>query len=228
MSLEIKISRFERSIQVDKEHVATLEIEDKHLFTRVLRSLLSGAGMEADEPYQIWKNDRAVSSKKALLIVNTLPHLPLTDKSLLSSLYEKLTLQLNDDIAVSSRLQSLALQIEDVFGDMEIGLWGSYRFATQWNTTSYFKAFSFQPMIEPGDSLLDDCVKFFGLCADISFTKAIVLTNAKSFFTKTELQDLFSQAIFYGVSLLLLESWHDEAKFDLERKLRVDKDFIEF
>ena len=54
MNLELKIARFESLLAIGEDHVTTLEIEDRHLFTRVVRSLISGEGMEAEEPYQFW------------------------------------------------------------------------------------------------------------------------------------------------------------------------------
>lgn len=227
MTLEVKITRFEQVIQLDSQHVFTLEVNDRHLFTRVVRSFLSGKGLEADEPYQVWRNGKAVSARNALYVVNGFPSLPLTDRTLLTSLYERISLRLGDNLNLSARLQELSLEVEDVFDEMAVSLWGDYRFASHWDPRVYLKAFALHPHVEEDSSLLDTCVRFFGLCADVTFDRALVLVNAKSFFVESELYELFSQAIFYGVRLFLLESWHDDTTLALERKMRVDQDFIE-
>ena len=163
-----------------------------------------------------------------LTILESLPRLPLTDKSMLSLLYKKIVLQINDNIEASDKLKTLAWELENIIEEATLNLWGNYEFNLQWDPALYLKAFAFQPDSELKNSLLDNCIRLFGLCTDISFDKAIVLINAKSFFSESELTELFSQAFFFGISLLLLESWHDETSYELERKTHIDRDFVEF
>ena len=81
-------------------------------------------------------------------------------------------------------------------------------------------------MVNEGDSLLDNCIRLFGLCADVMGETPIVLVNAKSFFAENELQELLEQAIFYGIELFLIESWDDPDSYPLERKYVIDQHFL--
>ena len=55
----------------------------------------------------------------------------------------------------------------------------------------------------------------------------LVLVNAKSFFAPEELDALIEQAVFCGVEVLLLESWHDSDSHLNEEKTVLDQQFIE-
>lgn len=226
--MKLQFTRLEETICFSTDQVVTLQIEDRQLFTRVVSSLISEEGEEAIEPYRFWENDeKKISPKKAVLVINTLPTLPLMDRVLLGKLYEHLSRTFEQGIEQTEAFAEISRQLIMNCENLSTMLWGTYSFNTSWSLATFLKAFCFGPSVDQGESILDNFISFFGLCADINFNKPLVLVNMKSFFNKNELETLFEQAIFYGIEILLLESWNDETKYQYEQKLTVDQGFVE-
>lgn len=215
----IKLLRLGIDVELSKSSICTLEVENCFLFTRIVSALLSEEGEYAEEPYMVLdENGKKTTPKKALHVLNALPDVPLNDRSMLAKLFRFASRQseLNPELYEQIRFLSTALEAvtEEIIG----GLRGDYALAVEWNYETYLKSFGLSPISGKGYSLLDNCIRFFGFCADIGDSTPIVLVNAKSFFSENELDELFSQAVFSGIELLLLESWRDTCALDLERK----------
>lgn len=224
----LKLLRFDGELTIGPEKVTTLEIENRHVFSRVVASLLSEKGEEAIEPYAIWDDKgKKKTAKGAFLALSSLPDLPLNDRTLLSKLYTQLALNINDNIELSDKIADTTSELEGYFLGENLELWGQYDFGTRWDVGQILKAFSFRPAVDDDQLLLDRLISFFGLCADINHGKPLLMVNAKSFFEPDELSEVASQAFFYGIQLLMLESWADDATHEWEQKTCIDQWFFE-
>ncbi len=224
--MRLQLLRFGLEADLSPDKVQTLEILDRSVFSRVVSSLLSEAGENAPEPYAIWDDKgKRLNPKKHLLVLNELPRMPFNNRTLLNKLYGRLVAQLElsgrvEDVNEAGRrlLNSLALE--------SIDLWGTYGFDLEWNAEALLKAFSFVPSCNEADSFLDSCSAFFGFCIDIQLGMPLVFVNAKSFLTNNELDAFIEQAIFCGVEVLLLESWHDDSNHRGEQKIVLDQELL--
>lgn len=224
----LKLLRFESEVVIEPDAVATLQIEDRSLFARAVASLSSEKAEEAEEPYALWDDDgKKHSPRGAFLVLDSLPSIPLNDRKLLGKLYTKIAASIEEDVEAKDELAVTMSKLQSLLLDENIELWGTYEFNAAWEVGQILKAFSFQLMEEEAQPLLDSLVGFFGLCADVGLQQPLLLVNAKSFFTEEELSELASQAFFYGISLLMLESWPDGTHHDWERKTRIDQWFLE-
>lgn len=224
----LKLLRFENEVQIGTGHIATLQIENRTVFARAVASLLSGQGEQAVEPYAIWDDGgKKRSARNFFLILSSLPDLPLKDRTLLGKFYAKVGLAVSDDIELETEVLGTANTLKNQILGMNVELWGKYDFAAQWDMAQILKAFSFVPDADDEQPLIDRMVGFFGLLADIDMEKPLLMVNAKSFFSPEDLDELASQAFFYGVKVLMLESWPDETEHAWERKTCIDRQLLE-
>ncbi len=228
--MKLSILRLGTTINLESSIVSTLQIENRFVFTRVTASLQSEKGEEAVEPYQLTdESNKPISPKKALFLLNTLPALPLNDRSLLTNLYKNICTQSNESSNTDCSSEYLNELMQKVFSEtsnLTHSTWGNYDFGLEWNLETLLKAFCFTPLVEDESSLLENSIAFFELLADINFSAPIIFVNAKSFFASHDLEILFEQAIFCGIKLLLLESWNDENNYKNERKTIVDQHLL--
>lgn len=227
--MKLQLMRLGAEIELAPDFVATFQIESRHVFARVVSALLSEQGEDAEEPYLLWGDDqKAFSPKKALMVLNQLPNAPLDDRVILGKLYDHVAEKVAQDNEIEDALVALQGELRECVARAGMGMWGTYDFALNWGLPQFLKAFGYRPRNAEDGSLLEKCIAFFELCTDIGFDKPLVLVNAKSFFTEEEVQTLISQAIFCGIRLLLLESWHDDAIYKNERKTTIDQDLLVF
>ena len=106
-------------------------------------------------------------------------------------------------------------------------LQSDYAFEVQWEMRKYLKAFDFGVEVDPFDALLDNLIKFLKFASDAAFEKQLVFVNLKNFLEPDEVQEFYRQAVFLELNVLLLENVPDDAVFEYERKMCIDKDFLQ-
>ncbi len=222
--MRFRLLRLDVDVEIQEGDISTLEIEDRTLFARVVKALLSEVGEYAEEPYLLFDDSgKRVNPKKALHVINTLPEVPLSDRTMLAKLFKLVTERSELEPALYEQIQSLSSALMEATEDIVGGMRGDYGLAVEWSYETFLKSFGLSPITNQDYSLLDNCIRLFGFCADIGDLAPVVLVNAKSFFSENELEELFDQAVFSGTRLLLLESWIDARTFTRETKTTIDQ-----
>ena len=228
--MKLKFARFDTLIDFEDCAVTTIEVNNRTLFCRIVQSLESELGEQAVEPYYLFVDERSVASKGKLLFLNELPSLPLHDRSFEKALYAKLLEQMTNEADMDGRLSEINRVGGEIRGLIQSGglsMWGRYNFEVNWDAATFLKAFGFGVEVDECDTLLDRWIKFLGLCVDIGLNKPLVTVNLKSFLDTKDLQELYRQAFFHGIQLVLIESWRDERQFLSERKIRIDQHLLD-
>lgn len=222
----LKLLQLECTVAVNESSVTTLQIEDRKTFARVVASLESELGEAADEPYILMdEKGKRISPRKALLIIDSLPNIPLSDRTLLGKLYKRMARELEMDSERFIKVRELATELRNVFESVSDSLWGDYMATSEWEFDAYLKVFGFSPMLGESDGLLDKCMRFIDLCFDVEERRPLVLVNAKSFFSQEELDELLERAVISGIKMILVESWRDSESHPYERKVVIDQHF---
>lgn len=205
----------------------TVEVQDRKLFARVVQSLLAEAGKYAEEPYLLTQDDgTAITPKRGLLMVTGLPELPFRDRAILTKLYQRISANVELDSELYALIQDAANRLHDGLEQAASGMWGDYAFANEWRVDAYCKTYGFAPIVDEASSLLENCIRFLGLCSDVGLDCPIVLVNAKSFLSRSDYEELLEQAFFLDSKLVFLESWHDDRIIARERKTTIDLHFL--
>lgn len=228
--MRIKLARFDSVIDLDENRVTTLEVNERSLFTRVVSSFRSELGERAVEPYYLFEGERNVSPKGKMLFIDSLPELPIHDKAFEKRLYDRLLKELEtspESECECAGMEQLGTELGELILGSALSLWGTYGFELNWELLPYLKAFKFGVRLDGTETFLEKWIHFFKLCVDIELGKPLVVVNLKSFLTGEELEELFSQAFFHEVSLLLLESWKDDRVIAGEHKICIEQGFLE-
>lgn len=225
--MRFELLRLGCSVELACDYVATLQVEDRVLFSRIVNSLLSEKGEYAAEPYLI-KGDEGedLPVRGGLRVVHTLPVMPTLDRGLQVKLFKKIGALVEADPEKYLRLIALMGEVNMLIEESAGGLRGDYCLTKDWDIETYLKGFGFSQVPREQYSLLDNCIHLLGVYADLEPGVPVVLVNAKSFFSKEELGELFSQSVFSGIRLLMLETWTDSLRYELERKHVIDQHFL--
>lgn len=225
--MRIKFSRFEPIIELCQDAVEVVEVNERTLFSRIVLSLQSELGERALEPYHCFDGNRTVSPKGKFLLLDNLPLLPIGDRNLEKALHQKVAEEV-DNILIEeggSDIEELGHRLHGAIEMVDLNLWGKYDFKVNWDLATFLKSFGYGVHYDEAESLLERCIRFFGLCVDIGFEKPLIAVNLKSFLSQNELSELYEQAFFHGIQLCLLESWHDDKLLKHERKTALSSCF---
>ena len=226
--MKLCFSGFEHQIEICAGKARTFEINNRKLFERVCRSLVSENSEEAVEPF-VFENDegRIVSYRNASIVIESPMSLPWDNRSLLGALPQKIELLLGEVPQVADDLNEQARSMVSAINGLALQLSSEYGFTIGWDVGKFLKAFGFRVDLDPDDSLFDNCMKFIMLADDMSLEKLLVFINLKLFLTDTELEEFFERVFRTDLHVLLIENVHDANTWYFEEKTSVDQDLLE-
>lgn len=225
--MKLILSGFPEALDLGSDAVSVLEIHNRTLFSRVCQSLFSELDDEALEPYAFWDDDERRSSRNQFLFVFNPFALPWSERVLIGEVLERVEGMFLSEDDVRQEIETAGRTLSERVAALGLRLQSDYAFDVQWEMRKYLKAFDFSVDVDSSDMLLDNLIKFLKFASDASFKKQLVFVNLKNFLETEEVQEFYRQAIFSELNVLLLENVPDGASFEFERKMCIDKDFLQ-
>ena len=226
--MKLCFSGFEGSIELEEGFAVTLEIHNRVLFSRVCQSLQSGAGQEAIEPYSFWGGDEEQRPGGQLLFVASPLTLPWDDREFVNGISKRMEELVFEDECIRRELEELSLSINSAIAQVALQLHSDYGFTIDWELKRYLKLLGFGIDGAPDESLFDKVIRFLQLAEDVRLSRTITLVSFKLFFSENEIAQILEQAVFSGLSVLLLENAPNQVSHRYERKYIIDQDFLEY
>lgn len=225
--MKLVFSGLETPLELSAGDVAVLQIENSALFTRIVRSLKSGRGRQAMEPYSLWDGDNEVSPSSRLMVITDPLNLPWDDRLLLPAITQRMEREFLEDEDLRLQIEAAERTIESRLNGLSLGFNADFSFGLEWDLKRYLKFLGFGAAAEEDKPHLDNLINFLSLALDAGCNKAIAFVNLKTFLTEKELQELYDHVFFLKLSLLLLENSVDPIQHRNEHKLTVDLHFLE-
>ncbi len=227
--MRVVFDGLENPILIEPGKVSVVQINNRHLFSRVYQSLRSGAGPNAIEPYMIWgEDDEQLRPNTTFIVIDTPLDLPIKHKSLGGKLYSRLQNELFEDEEARSEIQLLANAMNNRLGTLGLRLCGDYSFAVEWDPGIYLKAFNFCLEVDPDLTLLDKLIGFIDFVRDMQIEEVLLFVNLKAFLTQNEFEEFAERLFFHRIPSLILETIDFPIYSCHEEKIVIDQHFIEY
>lgn len=225
--MNLVLSGFSEALTLGSDRVSVLEVHNRRLFARICQSLASELDSEALEPYALWDGEDRRSSRNYFLFVFNPFELPWSERALMGEVLERVEDMFLAEDDVRQEIETAGRALSERVASLGLRLQSDYAFEVQWEMRKYLKAFDFGVEVDPFDALLDNLIKFLKFASDAAFEKQLVFVNLKNFLEPDEVQEFYRQAVFLELNVLLLENVPDDAVFEYERKMCIDKDFLQ-
>lgn len=225
--MNLVLSGFSEALTLGSDRVSVLEVHNRRLFARICQSLASELDSEALEPYALWNGEDRRSSRNYFLFVFNPFELPWSGRALMGEVLERVEDMFLAEDDVRQEIETAGRALSERVASLGLRLQSDYAFEVQWEMRKYLKAFDFGVEVDPFDALLDNLIKFLKFASDAAFEKQLVFVNLKNFLEPDEVQEFYRQAVFLELNVLLLENVPDDAVFEYERKMCIDKDFLQ-
>lgn len=225
--MNLVLSGFSEALTLGSDRVSVLEVHNRRLFARICQSLASELDSEALEPYALWNGEDRRSSRNYFLFVFNPFELPWSERALMGEVLERVEDMFLAEDDVRQEIEAAGRALSERVVSLGLRLQSDYAFEVQWEMRKYLKAFDFGVEVDPFDALLDNLIKFLKFASDAAFEKQLVFVNLKNFLEPDEVQEFYRQAVFLELNVLLLENVPDDAVFEYERKMCIDKDFLQ-
>lgn len=205
------------------DNVVVLEIERATVFKNVLLDFLSPTFPAREAA--ILDTGELLKASDMFCIVDFIGF-DINSRTLLSKIYKYIEKDLFCDIerkiAIDSKIHNLANDILRVLYDIDI----DFDISGEIDFKDILSAFHLSPLADK-DSILDKLLQYVNIVAELKLYKVLVLVHAKSYLMADELAQLYKQCLYKKVSLVLLESHHQENLLENEQKVFIDSEYCD-
>lgn len=225
--MRVVFSGLDNPMELEAGECSTLEVQSSTLFARLARSMLSGEGRYAEEPYSIWDGDAELKPKDALLVIDNPLQLPWDERGLMGTIIKRMEREYLEDEDLRKAVEDYQRSINSALMALGLGMNADLGFSQEWDFKRYLKFAGFGVSYQEGKSFLDNLLNFLSLALDAGEKRTFVFVNLKTFLSENDFMLFLDQVFFQKTSVLLLENKRDEHYYEHERKRLVDLHFIE-
>lgn len=225
--MRVVFSGLDNPMELEAGECSTLEVQSSTLFARLARSMLSGEGRYAEEPYSVWDGDAELKPKDALLVIDNPLQLPWDERGLMGTIIKRMEREYLEDEDLRKAVEDYQRSINSALMALGLGMNADLGFSQEWDFKRYLKFAGFGVSYQEGKSFLDNLLNFLSLALDAGEKRTFVFVNLKTFLSENDFMLFLDQVFFQKTSVLLLENKRDEHYYEHERKRLVDLHFIE-
>lgn len=180
--MKIRFSGLSKIINLNKGNPYFVCIENHHLYTRLICSLLSESGEEAPEPYTLWSDsDEKLKPKNNFLWVTDPFHLPYENKLLMGEALNRIANNFIENCEMQEEFEDLTRQLYKLFS-LEIYQYrGNYAISPDIDIHKILKLMSFSPDFSGNNNFIEELINFIHIARDVSLTKPIIFVGICSF-----------------------------------------------
>ncbi len=226
--MRLVFAGLESPVDIVSGECVTLCVQNETLFTRIALSLMSGEGRNASEPYSFWCDDSEVNPKNALLFVSNPLEFPWDDRGVSNAILKRLERDYLADEDMRQVVEAARETVTSQLIALGMGLDSDYALGIEWDFKKLLKFMGFDVSYHQDRSYLDNLLNFLSLVSDAQDKRTVCFVNLKNFLSKSEFKAFLEHIFYLKIPVLLLENKQVVIKFNNERKLLIDQDFLEF
>lgn len=227
--MRIVFEKFENALAVEPGKISVLHIGDHALFSRCAYSLSQEYTVDVPEPAALFDDGNCeLKMSPSLFVVGDILSFDMNDKRIIALATKKLIANIVEEGNSQDVLQEINLQMEEVFDDQIFQMSANYAFLNDWDMSRYLKMVGF------GVDTVDDVTCFNKVChllriaSDLFPEKAVAFINLCTLLTQDQFDELCN-LVAAGQLMVVLYETDDKMDFtNLDNRLFVDKDYLEY
>ena len=205
-------------IEMQENNTDILVVEDKSTMVSVVSDLYNQCnGIEGDF---VLSEDSIIKIEKNMEIIVNPFDINFNNRKIISALYNELSIIGNEYPIQKNELNRKIVDLIDnlILASNYTGI--EYNIEFSWN--DLFKLMGIK-IDEKYDSILSKIIEYMKITSNLCGIKILTLVNIKAYLTEKELMDLYLNASYNKVQLLLIDSYEQE-KLNGESIYIIDRD----
>ncbi len=223
--MKIKINYLDHEIQLFKEYVSAVEIENKKYFYRIILDLYNIFQKNiSDEIIFLDEQNHEVNYSNKLKIFIDYFDFQLGSKKVINEISKYVESELDEENKdqLMKQYTKIANTYKKILNEIDLPLSINPDIDIE-NLTKLMKL-----NIVMKNDLLDNLLLLIDLEKVLKTNNLLVFVNLKQYLTKEELLEFYKYSIYNQVDVLLIDSQSYGIKLEFEKKLIIDSDLDEF
>lgn len=211
-----------------RNFINVLEIQNKGMYRNIIMKLNTAINNKEEEnEIIIVENEEKIDMNKVAQIVIDPFNIEFNSKEILSKLYLRVE-QLNLlESATNSKYEKVTLELLNYIRELLLDLPFNCNMNEKIEIKDLLKILSVKIDIIQYETLEDKIMFLIDLINEFELCDILILVGIKQYFDVEKLNILYRYAISKEIRLLLLENVTQE-KLELENKIIIDEDFVDF
>ena len=212
----LRFQQLDDAIELSKRYVRSIKILDHAMFMRIYNSL-------TPKDNNLIVFDENYSRQSTDILVCNLPNLPFDNKTLLNTLYKKLSINISSNLDVSSSIDKSIQDIRKSIWSIAAMRNADYSISESIDILKLMKLFDIKPLHAVDTSLLDSCISFIDFVHDISSETIVCFMMPDIFLDENDYQQLINHVIFSEMPVLMINYGTFNTIHENERQTVIDQ-----
>lgn len=224
----IKIANFENDVAISDEYIRVLEIEDKQLFANIVQSINSLCYNQDSKEYLILLDDgKEINFAKNVYFIFDILNIDFNDRKILKKLYTSISSSLSLDLEIKHKLELYFREAFNLIDATLIEFPFEFTYKTDLEVEDLLKLYGIK-IYNESKSFMDKIIYLIDLISLLDLCKVLIFCNIKSFFTDSQIEEIYKHIIHNKLNVLLIEGNSIDKSLKYEKKMRIDKEFEDY
>jgi len=179
------------------------------------------------KPISVYDAKDKKLNDKAILLIPDLLSFEINNKRFVQIAIDKIERELLVEAEITEKIENGLRSIIEQLQEILIGFNGEYEFNNEWNLSRFVKSQELHLVTEIYNSSYEKLLSIINYTSDLSPDLILVFMNLKILLSEYQIKEFYRFAVSKQIHTLLLEVTSSEKKYDNEKKLLIDDDFVE-
>ncbi len=206
-------------IEFQENKINMLVLENQEVYADFMSKLILSLD-KGDGSFVLYDNEKKLNLSKNVEVIFSPLLIDLNNKRILTYLYDEMK-ELSDECAYETKEQ-INVEIVSYLDELSQKMPYPVKFRLDLDERQLFKQYDVRIEYEEG-CLLEKIMNYIQIQSSLCGIKLLIFTNAKAYFTKEQLQDIYQCAFYNKVHIIIVENFKSYVLQD-EKYYIVDSD----
>ena len=204
---------------------SSLCIEDNHLFSNVISSIMK-AQQDKSEPFYLFDSDeKELSPAKDIKVILSPFDFDFNSKDIQNKIFSICELNINSDTEKQHIMEQYYSTFIKSFVECADLYENNFDIELEFDIKKILKFLGVKINYDNSCSLFEKTLQIIEIIAQLKLSRLIVFVNLKLYFNNEEVEQIYKTAIYNQINLLTIEQGKPNEILKYEKSIYIDKDY---
>ena len=218
--MKMLLNNYENDVVFDNTYINTLEILNKKAFYQFLKDINN---LNDQDNILFFDNNEPINMDNKIFIIYNFINFDFNTKKITANILN--IINNNIDEKDKDKINNLYNKLKDIYTHLLDNIDINLEIQEEFKIEDISKLM--KPKINTKNNLLENILLLIDIESELNLDKLVVFVNLKSYLENEELIELYKYSLYKDIKILLVDN-HNYSTNNIEKKLQIDEDLIEF
>ena len=218
--MKMLLNNYENDVVFDNTYINTLEILNKKAFYQFLKDINN---LNDQDNILFFDNNEPINMDNKIFIIYNFINFDFNTKKITANILN--IINNNMDEKDKDKINNLYNKLKDIYTHLLDNIDINLEIQEEFKIEDISKLM--KPKINTKNNLLENILLLIDIESELNLDKLVVFVNLKSYLENEELIELYKYSLYKDIKILLVDN-HNYSTNNIEKKLQIDEDLIEF